>query len=141
MTSMQDDVPFLFSLAKEKLDQKENKPQAAKKLVLPLIPAKAHRGGAARPLRCRPAPRGSRKPTARVPPPDAGRAEARPPVAPLILSFSRREKDRMRGISLVFTWMAFSPGEIKVVKRMAYGCRDDHDVFLRIRAAFPGNPG
>ena len=117
-----------------------------------------------------------RKPTARVPPPDAGRAEARPPVAPLILSFSRREKercggalacrcsrgagrgvealdvgpfsrrekDRMRGFFGLFNveWaMAFSPGEIEVIKRMACGFRDDHDVFLKIRAAFPSNPG
>ena len=37
--------------------------------------------------------------------------------------------------------MAFSPGEIEVVKRMADGFRDDHEVFLKIRAAFPGNPG
>lgn len=29
---------------------------------------------------------------------------------------------------------------IKVIKRMAYGFRDDHYFFLRIRAAFPGNP-
>ena len=36
--------------------------------------------------------------------------------------------------------MAFSPGEIKVIKRMAYGCRDDHDDFLKIPAAFPVIP-
>ncbi len=29
---------------------------------------------------------------------------------------------------------------IKVIKRMAYGYRDDHYFFLRIRAAFPGDP-
>lgn len=29
---------------------------------------------------------------------------------------------------------------IKVIKRMAYGYRDDRYFFLRIRAAFPGNP-
>lgn len=29
---------------------------------------------------------------------------------------------------------------IKVIKRMAYGFRDDHYFFLKIRAAFPGNP-
>lgn len=28
---------------------------------------------------------------------------------------------------------------IKVIKRMAYGLRDDHYFFLKIRAAFPGN--
>ncbi|MFC4344550.1 transposase, partial [Cupriavidus numazuensis] len=28
---------------------------------------------------------------------------------------------------------------IKVIKRMAYGFRDDHYFFLKIRAAFPGN--
>ena len=30
---------------------------------------------------------------------------------------------------------------IKVIKRMAYGVRDDVYCFSRIRAAFPGNPG
>lgn len=30
--------------------------------------------------------------------------------------------------------------KIKVIKRMAYGYRDDSYFFLRIRAAFPGNP-
>jgi transposase len=30
---------------------------------------------------------------------------------------------------------------IKVIKRMAYGFRDDEYFFLRIREAFPGNPG
>jgi transposase len=30
--------------------------------------------------------------------------------------------------------------KIKVIKRMAYGFRDDDYFFLRIRAAFPGNP-
>jgi transposase len=31
--------------------------------------------------------------------------------------------------------------KIKVIKRMAYGFRDDDYFFLKIRAAFPGNPG
>lgn len=31
--------------------------------------------------------------------------------------------------------------KIKVLKRMAYGFRDDEYFFLKIRAAFPGNPG
>ena len=30
--------------------------------------------------------------------------------------------------------------KIKVIKRMAYGFRDDEYFFLRIRAAFPGIP-
>ena len=30
---------------------------------------------------------------------------------------------------------------IKLIKRMAYGFRDDHYFFLKIRAAFPGKPG
>ena len=29
---------------------------------------------------------------------------------------------------------------IKVIKRMAYGFRDQEYFFLKIRAAFPGNP-
>jgi len=60
-----------------------------------------------------------------------------------------REKDRMRGVFLALHLasgpvegaMAFWPGEINVVKRMAYRFRDDHDDFLKIPAAFPGNPG
>ena len=31
--------------------------------------------------------------------------------------------------------------EIKVIKRMAYGRRDDEYFFLKIRSAFPGDPG
>jgi len=31
--------------------------------------------------------------------------------------------------------------KIKVIKRMTYGFRDDDSFFLKIRAAFPGNPG
>ncbi len=31
--------------------------------------------------------------------------------------------------------------KIKVIKRMAYGFRDDQYFFLKIRAAFPGIPG
>ncbi|HEY2943750.1 MAG TPA: transposase, partial [Vicinamibacteria bacterium] len=31
--------------------------------------------------------------------------------------------------------------KIKVIKRMAYGFRDDAYFFLKIRAAFPENPG
>jgi transposase len=31
--------------------------------------------------------------------------------------------------------------KIKVIKRMAYGLRDDAYFFLKIRSAFPGNPG
>ncbi len=31
--------------------------------------------------------------------------------------------------------------KIKVIKRIAYGFRDDEYFFLKIRAAFPGNPG
>jgi transposase len=31
--------------------------------------------------------------------------------------------------------------KIKVIKRKAYGFRDDEYFFLKIRAAFPGNPG
>jgi len=30
--------------------------------------------------------------------------------------------------------------KIKVIKRIAYGCRDD-DFFFNTRAAFPGRPG
>ena len=30
--------------------------------------------------------------------------------------------------------------KIKVIKRMAYGYRDDEYFFLKIRQAFPGNP-
>jgi transposase len=30
------------------------------------------------------------------------------------------------------------PHKIKVIRRMAYGFRDNEDFFLNIRAAFPG---
>ena len=37
-------------------------------------------------------------------------------------------------------WVEGLNNKIKVLKRMAYGFRDDAYFFLKIRAAFPGNP-
>jgi transposase len=61
--------------------------------------------------------------------------------------FARSLKQRIDGVLAHCRW-PLSTGlieginnKIKVIKRMAYGFRDDAYFFLRIRAAFPGNPG
>lgn len=65
-------------------------------------------------------------------------------IAPL-KSFARRLKDYLRGILAHCRWPIGTSiieginNTIKVIKRMAYGYRDDAYFFLRIRAAFPGN--
>ncbi len=59
--------------------------------------------------------------------------------------FARNLKERLHGILAHCHWplgTSFLEGinnKIKVIKRMAYGFRDDDYFFLRIRAAFPGN--
>ena len=61
--------------------------------------------------------------------------------------FARRLKPYLRGILNHCRWplnTALLEGmnnKIKVIKRMAYGFRDDAYFFLKIRAAFPGNTG
>lgn len=60
--------------------------------------------------------------------------------------FSRRMNEHIEGILSHCHWPLHTSliegvnNKIKVIKRMAYGLRDDEYFFLRIRAAFPGNP-
>ncbi|WP_374063610.1 ISL3 family transposase [Cupriavidus sp. DF5525] len=65
-------------------------------------------------------------------------------IAPLCL-FAKRLKPYLPGILAHSRWPLGTNlveginNRIKVIKRMAYGFRDDHYFFLKIRAAFPGN--
>ena len=67
-------------------------------------------------------------------------------IAPLV-SFARRLEKHLPGILAHATWPLNTSlleginNKIKVIKRMAYGFRDHEYFFLKIRAAFPGNPG
>lgn len=65
---------------------------------------------------------------------------------PALVAFARRLKAKLLGI-LAHCQYPLHTGvleginnKIKVLKRMAYGFRDDVYFFLKIRAAFPGNP-
>jgi transposase len=66
-------------------------------------------------------------------------------VKPLIV-FAQRLAGYLQGIIAHCRWQLQTSlieginNKIKVIKRMAYGFRDDEYFFLRIRAAFPGNP-
>jgi len=59
--------------------------------------------------------------------------------------FARNLKARLDGVLAHCRWPLHTGllegmnNKIKVIKRMAYGFRDDEYFFLRIRAAFPGN--
>lgn len=61
--------------------------------------------------------------------------------------FARRLKAYLPGILAHCRWPLHTSlleginNKIKVIKRMAYGYRDDEYFFLKIRAAFPGKPG
>jgi len=61
--------------------------------------------------------------------------------------FARRLKGYLPGILSHCRWPLHTSlleginNKIKVIKRMAYGYRDDDYFFLKIRAAFPGNTG
>lgn len=61
--------------------------------------------------------------------------------------FARRLKPYLHGILAHCRWPLHTSlleginNRIKVIKRMAYGFRDDHYFFLKIRAAFPGISG
>lgn len=61
-------------------------------------------------------------------------------------SFAKRMKDRLPGILSHCRWPLHTSlleginNKIKVIKRMAYGFRDDEYFFLKLRAAFPGIP-
>jgi len=61
--------------------------------------------------------------------------------------FARRLAEKLEGI-LAHCWFPLHTSllegmmnQIKVIKRKAFGFRDDDYFFLRIRAAFPGNAG
>lgn len=60
--------------------------------------------------------------------------------------FARRLKERIDGVLAHCRWPLHTSlleginNKIKVIKRNAYGFRDDHYFFLKIRAAFPGIP-
>ena len=61
--------------------------------------------------------------------------------------FARKLKEYLPGILAHCRWRLHTSvleginNKIKVIKRMAYGFRDDDYFFLKIRAAFPGNAG
>ena len=61
-------------------------------------------------------------------------------------TFAKRLKTRIEGIFAHCRWPLHTSlleginNRIKVIKRMAYGFRDDDYFFLKIRAAFPGIP-
>ena len=66
-------------------------------------------------------------------------------IDPLV-RFARRLKSYWRGILARMRWPMHTGqleginNRIKVMKRMAYGYRDSNFFFLKIKAAFPGNP-
>lgn len=66
-------------------------------------------------------------------------------IAPLA-RFARKLEPYLNGIVSSARWKLNTSvleginNRIKVIKRMAYGFRDDAYFFLKIRAAFPGNP-
>ena len=61
--------------------------------------------------------------------------------------FARQLRDKIEGIlshckyPLHTSLLEGMNNKIKVIKRMAYGYRDEDYFFLKIRAAFPGIPG
>ena len=67
-------------------------------------------------------------------------------VKPLV-AFAKRLKPYLPGILAHCRWPLHTSvieginNKIKVIKRMAYGFRDDEYFFLKLRAAFPGNTG
>ena len=62
-------------------------------------------------------------------------------------AFARRLRDKLDGVIAHCRWPLHTSllegmnNRIKVLKRMAYGFRDDTYFFLKIRQAFPGNAG
>lgn len=63
-----------------------------------------------------------------------------------LMQFARRLRSYWRGIVSRVRWPMHTGqleginNKIKVIKRMAYGYRDSDYFFLKIKAAFPGNP-
>ncbi len=74
------------------------------------------------------------------------RCAIRSRIAPLV-KFARNLKVHFSAIAAHCRWPLSTSlieginNKIKVIKRMAYGFRDDEYFFLKIRAAFPGNTG
>lgn len=74
------------------------------------------------------------------------RRAVRSRIAPLV-SFAKRLAVHAHGIVSHARWPLHTSlleginNKIKVIKRMAYGLRDDAYFFLKIRSAFPGTPG
>jgi transposase len=74
------------------------------------------------------------------------RRAVRSRVKPLVV-FAKRLATFAHGIIAHARWPLHTSllegmnNKIKVIKRMAYGLRDDEYFFLKIRAAFPGKPG
>jgi transposase len=66
---------------------------------------------------------------------------------PPLVKFAKRLKPYLDGILAHCRWPLHTSlleginNKIKVIKRMAYGFRDDAYFFLKIRAAFPGIAG
>jgi transposase len=60
---------------------------------------------------------------------------------PSLIRFARNLAPFIPGIIANTSVLEGINNRIKVIKRMAYGFRDDAYFFLKIRAAFPANPG
>lgn len=73
-------------------------------------------------------------------------AHAQESQIPALAQFARRLSGYWRGIVSRVRWPMHTGqleginNKIKVIKRMAYGYRDSGYFFLKIKAAFPGNP-
>jgi transposase len=73
-------------------------------------------------------------------------AQARESGLPPLIRFANRLAGYWRGILSRVRWPMHTGqleginNKIKVMKRMAYGYRDSNYFFLKIKAAFPGNP-
>ena len=73
-------------------------------------------------------------------------AHAKQSAIPALERFARSLKPYWRGIVSRVRWPMHTGqleginNRIKVIKRMAYGYRDSEYFFLKIKAAFPGNP-
>ncbi len=73
-------------------------------------------------------------------------SHARESQIPSLMHFARNLRGYWRGIVSRVRWPMHTGqleginNKIKVIKRMAYGYRDSDYFFLKIKAAFPGNP-
>ncbi len=65
---------------------------------------------------------------------------------PALIQFAKLLKGNWRGIVRLVRWPMHAGqleginNRIKVIKRMAYGCRDSEFFFMKIKSVFPGNP-